>query len=278
MTVICILGAGIVFAGNRMPLVLFIFGLLLIFLFNLKIKKMLFISLIPLLITLNFIILSNESYKHSYHLLIYNSKSMMYIPAMKVLSKFKKIDEQSPKVKNFFYKGREVRLESYHERVFLTAIDTWKFNKVFGNGIKSFREVCHKLREMPDINLEERVFDVNISLAPEEVTYFGKKNRLCSNHPHNYYLEILTETGVVGLIIISIIAMMFIIFLFKNYKFIKEISLGNFILLSAIISLIMETMPLRSSGSLFTTNNTTYLILIASIVLCYKKILKIKIE
>jgi len=37
-------------------------------------------------------------------------------------------------------------------------------------------------------------------------------------------------------------------------------------------------MPLRSSGSLFTTNNATYLILIASILLSYKKILKIKIE
>jgi O-antigen ligase len=117
-----------------------------------------------------------------------------------------------------------------------------------------------------------------MSLAPEEVTYFDKKNRLCSNHPHNYYLEILTETGAVGLIIISIIALTFIIFLFKNYKFIKKINLENFILLSAIISLIVEGMPLRSSGSIFTTNNTTYLILIASIVLSYKKILKIKIE
>ena len=101
---------------------------------------------------------------------------------------------------------------------------------------------------------------------------------MCSNHPHNYYFEILTETGTVGLIIISIIALIFIVFLFKNYKFIKQISIQNFILLSAIISLIIEMMPLRSSGSLFTTNNTTYLILIASIVLSYKKVLKIKIE
>jgi len=101
---------------------------------------------------------------------------------------------------------------------------------------------------------------------------------LCSNHPHNYYFEILTETGVVGLIIVSIIALLFISFLFKNNKFIKQISIENLIVLSAIISLILETIPLRSAGSLFTTNNTTYLILIASIVLSYKKILKIKIE
>ena len=282
--VICILGAGILLAGSRMPLVLFIFGLFLIFLFNLKIKKILFISLVTLLILLKFLISSNEHYKYSYHLFFYNTKSMMYLPIIKTWSQFTKVNEQSPKIKNFFYKGRQVRLETDHERLFLTAIDTWKFNKVYGNGIKSFRVVCHKLGKEEDINMEERVFNAEgllkgeATLAPEEVTYFNKKNRLCSNHPHNYYFEILTETGVVGLIIISIIALLFIVFLFKNYKFIKQISLENFILLSAIISLIIEMMPLRSSGSLFTTNNTTYLILIASIILSYKKILKIKIE
>ena len=202
----------------------------------------------------------------------------MYLPIIKTWSQFTKVNEQSPKIKKFFYKGRQVRLETYHERLFLTAIDTWKFNKVLGNGIKSFREDCHKLGEMPNINLENREFDVNKSLVPEEVTYFGKKNRLCSNHPHNYYLEVLTETGAVGLIIISMIALLFIVFLFKNYKFLKRVSVANFILSSAIISLILEMMPIRSSGSLFTTNNATYLILIASIVLSYKKILQIKIE
>ena len=284
LVIICVLGAGILFAGNRMPLVLFIFGLLLVFLFNRKIRKIMFIGLIALLILLKFIISSNENYKNTYHHLFYSAQSMLYAPAIKVWSLFQKVDEQSPKIKNFFYKGRTVRLESYHERLFLTAIDTWKFNKVLGNGIKSFREVCHKLREMPDINLEERIFDAEgilkgtATLAPEEVTYFNKKNRLCSNHPHNYYLEILTETGIVGLVIISIIALLFISFLFKNNKLIKQISIENLIVLSAIISLILETIPLRSAGSLFTTNNATYLILIGSIILSYKTILKIKIE
>ena len=276
--VICVLGAGILFAGNRMPVILFIFGLLLVFLFYRKIRKTMFISLIALLILIKLIISSNEAYKYRYHIFFYNTKSMMYLPTIKVWSQFTKVNEQSPKIKNFFYKGRKLRLVSFHERLFLTAIDTWKFNKVFGSGIKSFREVCHKLGEVSDINMEERVFDANIPLAPEEVTYFGKKQRMYSNHPHNYYFEVLTETGAVGLIIISIIALLFIVFLFKNYKFLKQISVENFILLSAIISLILETMPIRTSGSLFTTNNTTYLILIASIVLSYKKILKIKIE
>ena len=75
-----------------------------------------------------------------------------------------------------------------------------------------------------------------------------------------------------------IIGLLFIIFIFKNLKFINQINFGNFILLSAIISLTLEILPLRSTGSLFTTNNATYLVLIASIILSYKKILEIKTE
>ena len=284
---ICFFGVGILVAGNRMPLVLFIFGLLLLFISKLKIKKILFVSFLVLAIIVKFIISSSDEYKQIYHVLIYNTKSMMYLPVIKVWSQFQKVDVESPKIKNFFYKTREVRFESYHERLFLTAVDTWKFNKVFGNGIKSFREVCHKLRAMPDVNMEEKMFfrstadkpkGFENTLAPEMVSYFNKKNRLCSNHPHNYYFEILTETGAVGLIIVSIIALFFIVFLFKNNKLIQQVNVPNCILLSATISLILETFPFKSSGSIFTTNNATYLILIASIVLSYKKILKIKIE
>ena len=88
----------------------------------------------------------------------------------------------------------------------------------------------------------------------------------------------MTETGIVGIFITLIIGFWFIDFIFKNLKFIKQINVENFILLSTIISLILETFPLRSAGSLFTTNNTTYIILIGSILLSYKELLKIKIE
>ena len=32
--------------------------------------------------------------------------------------------------------------ESHHATLFLTALDTWKLNKIFGGGIKSFRTDC----------------------------------------------------------------------------------------------------------------------------------------
>ncbi len=155
--------------------------------------------------------------------------------------------------------------EGSHRRIFSSAIDVWKMNgifeKIFGSGIKSFREDCWKLEGQPDVYLGE-------DLMP------NKKNRLCANHPHNYYLEILTETGIVGLLIIFVIASLFIFFIIKNLKLTKNINIENFILLAAITSLILETLPLKSTGSLFSTMNATYLTLISTIILSHKTLIK----
>ena len=261
---ICILGAGILFSGNRMPLILFIVGLALLFFSNFKIKKILFLGLISLVLFLTIVISSDNSYKNIYLSFYGKAKNVLLGQG---ITKWRKVEhivtnENVVKNKSTFY---EVKWETEHRRLYLTAVDTWKFSKVIGNGIKSFREDCHRLREQPDVSLEENL-------------YPDKKNRLCSNHPHNYYFEMLTETGIVGLSIIFALACIFIIFIFKNYKLIKETSIENFVLYSAILSLILETLPLRSSGSIFTTNNTTYIILITAIILCYKKLLKTKIE
>ena len=57
---ICVLGVGVLFSGNRMPLILFFFGLLLTFLFRIKLKKIITAGLIVLIIIFNFIFSSNE--------------------------------------------------------------------------------------------------------------------------------------------------------------------------------------------------------------------------
>ena len=138
-----------------------------------------------------------------------------------------------------------------YKKMALTAIETWKPNKIFGNGIKSFRVKCQKI-----------------------IT--EQKRGLCSNHPHNYYLEILVDLGIVGILLVMLIAITFIVFLVKNYKTLRKNNLQNLFLLAATISLFLEFFPFKSSGSVFTTNNATYLILMSSIVLSYQKLLKEK--
>ena len=149
----------------------------------------------------------------------------------------------------------------------LTALDTWKKNKIFGNGIKSFRIDCDKLQDK-DLLDESGIYEYNLLI---HAFIESKKNRVCSSHPHNYYFEILTEAGIVGLFVTLMIASLFVVFILKNFKFFKGNNIENFILLAATISLILEVFPFKSSGSVFTTNDTTYIILIASIILSNKK-------
>ena len=74
-------------------------------------------------------------------------------------------------------------------------------NKFIGGGIKNFRYYCH-IR--PNVK-KDAAF-------------------VCNMHPHNYYLEILTETGIVGFLIISTI---FILVLYQS--FLKNIFLIHFL-------------------------------------------------
>ena len=86
-------------------------------------------------------------------------------------------------------------------------------------------------------------------------------------HPHNYYLEILTETGVFGFSIISLIFIIIIyLTLIKKY-FLKSFLNNNHIIIPFIFLFIAEIFPIKSTGSFFTTGNTTYLFLIIGIMI-----------
>ena len=279
--VISILGTGMLFAGNRMPLILFIFGFLVVFLLNLKINKILLLSLIVLSVLFKFIISSNDSYKNH---LVGQYSSFIEAVENTFLTPFdlnffgekgtrsgnyvtwgqtKTIDEEELALGQKYIIYKDVKFRSSYLRFFLATLNTWKSNKIFGNGINSFYTDCQKLASDPNIRIEEH-------------QYPDKENLLCSNHPHNYYFQILTTTGIAGLFITLLLACLFVFFVFKNLKFIKKNDTANIILLSAIVSFFLEMFPIRSTGSFYTTNNITYIILIASIILSYKDLSKIK--
>jgi len=303
---ICILGTGILLSGNRMPLMLFLLGLILIFLFNFSLKKIIFLSFVGLFIIFKFLITSDDSIKNFYLSYYGNAKDLIIIVTPNIIKENLRKYNTSGNLEESKVEGIP-SYQSLQKRIFLTSIDTWKKNKLFGNGIKSFRLDCQKLATQPPKISEEQQekIDELISSGDEEKfeeaqklivknitnqiknsegqevnmmeTFIPfKKNRLCSNHPHNYYLEILTEVGAVGFLIALVIALLFSIFILKNFKLLKKDNLQNFILLAAIISLIIELFPFRTSGSFFSTNNATYITLIVSIYLSNKKILKDK--
>ena len=69
-------------------------------------------------------------------------------------------------------------------------------NKVIGGGIKSFRFNCWK------------------ALAKNNSTWS------CATHPHNYYIEILADLGLIGFLII--IMLFYIVFISLNLVNIKK--------------------------------------------------------
>ncbi len=130
-----------------------------------------------------------------------------------------------------------------HLREFATFYDTWLINKYIGGGIKNFRYYCHV---RPNVDTS---------------------NSKCNMHPHNYYLEILTETGIIGGVI-SIIIFFQILFLTFYKKYFSDDNLAkNNLIIPFIFLFISEIFPLKSTGSFFTTNNATYLFLIIAILI-----------
>ena len=103
---------------------------------------------------------------------------------------------------------------------FDAGIGTFKLNKYFGGGIKSFRFNCPN-RKIESIN--------------ERTT--------CNMHPHNYYLEILTDLGIIGfLIFITLILLV----LFKAYNVLLR-SNNKYIYSPFLYIFMMEIFPIRSS-------------------------------
>ena len=222
----------IALAGNRMPLVLFMFGCFLLILFIKKIRTVIISSLI-IFFAVFFVIVSNDDeIKTPYQNFYYQTLHVGLIKQLTVKQDEKK--ELKKEEENEVYKvGPDGKIDSIlrtsgHARIYLTAIEMWKENHIFGFGQKSFRVKCWEI--LPRIE----------GLA-------------CANHPHNYYLEILSEGGIIGfsLIIVFFIILLRECFVFLNKKkYQKNKSL--YLLIPIIIIFFLGIWPLKSTGSFFT--------------------------
>ena len=124
-------------------------------------------------------------------------------------------------------------------REFESFYDTWLMNKYIGGGLKNFRYYCHT---RPNID--------------------KNSNFVCNMHPHNYYLEILTETGLVGFIILVSAFLLILQSTFIKKYFSRSSKNYDNVIIPFIFLFFIEIFPIKSTGSFFTTGNTTYLFLI----------------
>ena len=123
----------------------------------------------------------------------------------------------------------------------------WKTQPLFGYGLKGFRFRCWEI------------------LANDEALTNSQKYS-CSTHSHNYYFELLSEAGILGLILIvaffSIILKNSFFYFKKNYK---KNDLKFYLFIPILLIFLMEIWPIRSTGSFFTTWNATFTWMIIAI-------------
>ena len=97
---------------------------------------------------------------------------------------------------------RNLIISYHHEAMFKSSIKMFLAKPLLGHGSKMFRQLCN--HEDYVVNIEGR--DVDIS------------NHSCSTHPHNIYLELLAEQGIIGfLIVFSLFIYFFIKLLMNSY-------------------------------------------------------------
>ena len=87
--------------------------------------------------------------------------------------------------------------ESVYYKLFLSSIFIIKENYLFGIGFDQFFSNCNLIIEK--YSLQNVIF--------------------CSNHSHNYYLEILSETGIFALINFVILLLFIVLQLLNNFSF-----------------------------------------------------------
>lgn len=219
---------GIVFSGNKIPLLMYVMSLFLLLFFLKSQRKVIFLSIVLCLIIFSLNYNINNDFKDYYNSFYHKLKFMPVQLTKNILKD--KIEINSEKKE----KLKPVTNIHNHNQLILTSLRVWKENILIGNGIKSFRKKC-------------------ATYTAENTKEFPTYN--CSTHPHNYYFEMLAELGIIGLLIFILTFYLFIL-----QKFIEiirnreknDLSLFNIIIM---IALIMEIFPLRSTGSFFSTAN-----------------------
>ena len=122
----------------------------------------------------------------------------------------------------FFSKG--------HQSHWQTSYKMFADNKLFGKGPNMFRFICDK-----------------------EKFNSGKKS--CSTHPHNYHIQLIGETGIIGYFLFLSLYITLIFFLIKQlyYVYIKKsyyLSFNKLVLLSLTFS---NFWPIITTGNIFSS-------------------------
>jgi O-antigen ligase len=212
LAIISLIVLGCFISGSRAPFIRILFSIFLI-IFLLKFKfRYKFIIVVAGIFTLTSLITFNEKIKIRYVQQLFNSQDQFSIKIFK---------------DNFTD-------NSSHYGHFVTAYNMFINNKWFGVGNKNFRILCSK----------NGYNQHNYQTIPY--------HKACSTHPHQIYLELLSEHGLVGTL--GILIPFFLIF-YNFYKFYQKQK--NYLILFPLCFLISNFLPFLPTGSFFSNSFQT---------------------
>jgi hypothetical protein len=216
---------------ERSALYVTLFSLIIFFIFlNFSIKhKVLFFTFLLFIILITSFF--NKSFKQKYII------DSMQIFGLTKNKEHKLNNDISIQINNFF--------DSRYGAHFLTAYNIAKDHLILGSGIKTFRIICS----------DDKYSKVNSSYAEQR----------CNTHPHNLYLEILSEEGLVGILIFVIT-----IFSLIYRHFINSLK-GNFISVCCISFFLIFFFPLQTTGAFFSSWNGAFYWVGFAVLLYYSK-------
>ena len=217
---ILIFNIAIFLTGERNAVLTSLLTLFIIFLLNSNFRKNIFISTILIFFSYFFILMNSEVLKNRYS-----------IGAIQI---------NAPEQINI----NQEDIETYNQQNNFKLFDNFfllKNRVINSQWFAHYRGELKFLKKIKLLVLDLKHLDLSVKMT--------RKKHFCPSHPHNIYIELLSDTGSIGLIIFLILNF-FIIFKFFRYKLFKDQS--STIFFSAFIAIIF---PLKPHGSLFSTNN-----------------------
>ena len=202
---------------------LFLFIIMLIFYFLISKQKIKFF----LVGSIFFLIALTTSYNHQFKYVTYTLQQLGFI--------------STPW--NQDYNGKLRYYSKQHENLAFTAIQIFKKNVLNGTGIKTFHKACSDLK----------------STIPNGTILNNRNNKLaCSTHPHNYYFQILSDSGMFTFLFVF---MFFLFILKKNIKLIFKKNINNIELSFYFVNIgiLLNLFPFIPSGNFY--NNWLSLIM-----------------
>lgn len=172
------------------------------------------------------IIFSNKFFKFKIFTLAILLLSLVLITAFNDKAK-KRIFNETINQMNLNNNEQKYFFSKQHTHHYISAYKMFLNNRIFGVGVKNFRNLCNKE-------------DYRIS------------NVSCTTHPHNSYIQVLAELGLIGISFLLLVLSLFIKVIFKHlyYKMKNVNYLTNF-QICILSGFLISIWPLAPSGNIF---------------------------